>query len=421
MCSMQVPSTFNDTSPVQFYTSAAVLLLTALSLIVPSGYSLGALMLFVAGAALIIRGQLPILSKQDKWVIGALIAYAAISIAEVLWDNQGMSGLDKPIRFLLAIPALWWVLKYPPHMKAIWSGFALGGIAAGSWALWQKMLMDTARAGGYTHVIQFGNLSMLLGILCLAGMGWAFLQTQQKRWLLFLSVGAAMGVMGSLLSGSRGGWVGFPLILLILYRSYGQGWSSKWKLAAVLVILIGGLTTYTIPQLGVQHRIHQAFSDVSLYVSGESRSTSVGARFEMWKGASHLIIDKPLLGWGENGYWEGMATLAERGEVTPEILQFSHAHNEFIDAFAKRGLIGLAVLLMLYIVPMKLFGNYLKHANLEVRSLAVAGMLLPVAYVDFGLTQTFLGHNSGVMMYTFLLAVLWGTHSVHRRQLAVKK
>ena len=418
MRSTQVPSAPNGINPAQFYTSAAVFLLGSLALIVPSGYSLGALMLFMAGAALIFRGRLPLLSKQDKWIIAALIAYAAVSIAEVWWDNQGTSGLDKPIRFVLAIPALWWVLKYPPRLAAMWSGFALGGIAAGSWAIWQKLLMDTARAGGYTHVIQFGNLSMLLGILCLAGMGWASLQPQHKRWLLFLSIGAAMGVLGSLLSGSRGGWVGFPLILLILYRSYGQGWPIKWKAAAALTVLIGGLSVYAIPQIGVQHRVHQAFSDVSLYVSGESRSTSVGARFEMWKGASFLIAEKPLHGWGENGYKEGMAALAERDIVTPEILQFGHAHNEFIDAFAKRGLIGLAVLLLLYAIPMKLFGEYLRHANLEVRSVAVAGMLLPVAYVDFGLTQTFLGHNSGVMMYAFWLAVLWGIHSVHRRQLA---
>ncbi|HSP32123.1 MAG TPA: ligase, partial [Halomonas sp.] len=46
-------------------------------------------------------------------------------------------------------------------------------------------------------------------------------------------------------------------------------------------------------------------------------------------------------------------------------------------------------------------------ANLEVRALAVAGVLLPVAYIDFGLTQTLMEHNSGVMVYAFWLVVLW--------------
>ena len=38
-------------------------------------------------------------------------------------------------------------------------------------------------------------------------------------------------------------------------------------------------------------------------------------------------------------------------------------------------------------------------------------MLLPVTFMDFGLTQVFMEHNSGVMMYAFMLAVLWGIYS----------
>ncbi|MBR9905751.1 MAG: O-antigen ligase family protein, partial [Gammaproteobacteria bacterium] len=335
-------------------------------------------------------------------------------------SGDGTREFDRPSRFLLAVPALLLLIAYPPRLAALWGGLALGAIGAGGLALWQKLLLDTSRASGYTNVIQFGNLSMLLGILCLAGVGWAVLQPQRRRWIVLLCLGALMGIIGSLLSGSRGGWVGFPLMLLIFYRSYGKEWPLKWKAATVIAIVIAGTTVFAIPQAGVQGRVLEGVEDISSYVSGETENTSLGARFEMWKGASYLIADKPLLGWGENGYQEGMAALAERGIVSPVILQFDHAHNEFFNAFAKRGLIGLAVLLLLYLVPMKLFGEYLRHANLEVRSVALAGTLLPVAYVDFGLTQGFLSHNSGVMMYAFLLAVLWGVHSGHRRQFSYK-
>lgn len=72
------------------------------------------------------------------------------------------------------------------------------------------------------------------------------------------------------------------------------------------------------------------------------------------------------------------------------------------------GMIGLGVLLALYLVPMSLFGRELHAPDLQQRSLAIAGVLLSVAYIDFGLSQSFLTHNSGVMMFAFLLAVLWG-------------
>lgn len=137
----------------------------------------------------------------------------------------------------------------------------------------------------------------------------------------------------------------------------------------------------------------------------------------MWKGAYHLIVEKPFFGWGENGYQEGIQVLASNGVIDQIATHYSHAHNEFIDAFAKRGMVGLAVLLALYLVPMRLFARYITAANLELRSLAVAGVLLPVAFIDFGFSQAFLTHNSGVMMYAFLLAVLWGLYSRQRNKL----
>nr|WP_289073506.1 O-antigen ligase family protein [uncultured Halomonas sp.] len=392
-------------------TGVAVFLLTAVSLAIPSGYSIGAVILLFAGMGLILTRRVPVLSKQDGWVIAALVAYALVSMLEAWWDGQGSRGFDKPSRFILAIPALLWVLRYPPKLVYVWGGIALGAISAGTWGGWQKLVEGVGRAQGHTHVIQFGNLSMLLGVLCMAGLGWAVVQRHRGVWVALLLAGAAGGVMGSLFSGSRGGWVGFPIVLLVLYRAYGTQLSTSWKVAAMSAVLVGGLTVYAVPQMGVQARVHQAFSDVALYVSGENRSTSVGSRFEMWRGATLLIQEKPLMGWGSNGYADAMADFGEAGVISAEAARYGHAHNEFIDAFAKRGLLGLVALLALYLVPMRLFARHLQASHLTTRAVATAGVLLPVTFMDFGLTQVFMEHNSGVMMYAFMLAVLWGIYS----------
>lgn len=392
-------------------TSVAIFLLGALALVVPSGYSLGAVVLFFSGVSLLIMRRLPQLTTQDRWVIAALVVYAVVSLAEAWWDAQGSRGVDKPIRFILAVPALWWVLAYPPKLSFLWGGLAVGAISAGTWAGWQKLVEGVARAGGHTHVIQFGNLSMLLGVLCLAGLGWAVLQRQRNMWIAFMLLGAVGGILGSLFSGSRGGWVGFPIVLLVLYRAYGTVLSPKLKIAAVVAVLSAGIAVYAVPQLGVQSRVHQAFTDIDLYISGENRGTSVGSRFEMWRGAALLIQEKPLTGWGSNGYKQAMAQLGEQGVINKEASQYGHAHNEFVDAFAKRGLLGLLALLALYIIPMRLFGKQIAADDLPTRSIATAGVLLPVTYIDFGLSQVFLTHNSGVMMYAFLLATLWGIYA----------
>ncbi|MCE9662532.1 O-antigen ligase family protein [Halomonas sp. M5N1S17] len=394
---------------MRHYTSLAVFLLGAIALVVSSGYSLGAVMLLLGSVILLVKRPGLNLDRSDWLVIAALVAYASVGMAEAWWDGQGSRGIDKPLRFVLAIPAMLLIMAYPPRLAWMWSGIATGAVGAGIWAGWQKLVEEAWRAEGHTHVIQFGNLSMLLGVLCLAGLGWAVVQPRRNLWFALLLLGALGGILGSLFSGSRGGWIGFPIVLLVLYRGYGRQLPGRIKVAVLAVVVVGASSVYALPQTGVQSRVHEAFSDVERYISGESRTSSVGARFEMWKGAYHLILEKPVTGWGHLGYREGMDLLAEEGVIHPRVTIFGHAHNEFIDAFAKRGVIGLAVLLALYLVPMRFFARQMAARNLELRSLAVAGVLLPVAYIDFGLSQVFLAHNSGVMMFAFWLAVLWGS------------
>lgn len=403
---------------IRVYTSMAAFLLMAIALVVPSGYSLGAVMLLLGSVVLLgKRGELT-LRRADLAIMAVLTAYALVVIAEAWWDGQGSRGMDRPLRFLLAIPALLLVLAFPPRAAAIWAGLATGGILAGGWAGWQKLVEGVERAGGHTYVIQFGNISMLSAILCAAGLGWALVQPRAKLWVALLALGIAGGVLGSLFSGTRGGWVGIPVVLWVLYRGYGRDLPGKWKTLALVAVLVVGTMAYAIPQTGVQSRVGQAVNDIQRYASQENRTSSVGARFEMWKGAAHLIAEKPLLGWGENGYQEGMQRMADDDVIHPFITTFDHAHNEFIDATAKRGLLGLVVLLALYLVPMRLFARQLAAPDMQLRAFAVAGVLLPVAYFDFGLTQVFMAHNSGVMVYAFLLPVLWAGFRARERQLA---
>ncbi|WP_346796983.1 O-antigen ligase family protein [Halomonas sp. Bachu 37] len=392
------------------YTSIAVFLLGAIALIVPSGYSVGAALLLLGSFLLPFTRPGVSFNRQDLLVIGVLSAYALTGLLEAWLDGQGSRGADKPLRFLFAIPVLALILAYPPRLAWMWAGLATGGIVVGSWGAWQKLVMGIERAEGYTYVIQFGNISLLTGVLCLAGMGWATMQKRRSLWIMMLALGAVGGVLGSLFSGSRGGWIGLPVVLLVLYRAYGRELSYPLKLSALAAVLMAGLLVYAIPQMGVQQRVHQAFSDVELYVSGENRFSSVGARFEMWRGAAQLIVEKPVFGWGDNGYQRGMQALADNGVIHPEVTQFGHAHNEFINTMAKRGVVGLIALIALYLVPMRLFMRQLHAPHMVLRSVAVAGTLLPVTYIDFGLSQAFLDHNSGVMIYAFWLAVLWGSY-----------
>lgn len=391
------------------YTSVAVFLLGAIALVVESGYSGGAALLFLGGIYSLFKRPVLALSREDKLVLGVLVAFGLVQIFDLLIHEGGTRHLDKPLRFILATLIFTVMRKYPPRLSWLWAGLAVGGILTATWAGYQKLFLQAERALGYTHVIQFGNIAMLTGLFCLAGLGWAGAQPQRRIWLPLLVAGAVGGILGSLFSGSRGGWVGLPLVLLVLYRAYSEYFSRRMRIMAPTLVVVAVVFVYNVPQLGVQERVHAAFNDISLYKQGNP-DTSLGARFEMWRAASQLALSKPLLGWGEVNYDAALRSLVERGKAHEIVTNFGHPHNEFLNAAAKRGLLGVLALLALYLVPLRQFAGGLRSPNLTQRSLATAGTLLSVAYVDFGLSQAFFSHNSGVMVYSVWLIVLWGCY-----------
>ena len=387
----------------------------ALVLIVNSGYTIGPWLLLLASVSLIWRRPVLNLTTEDKWLMAVIAGYSLLFIAQLLWEGNRARTFDRPSRFLFAVPVLLFIYAYPPKLAWLWGGIITGATLTGCLAIWQKFVQGMERAEGHTAVIQFGNISMLFGLFCLAGIGWALVQPHAKRWISLLVLGAILGAAGSLLSGSRGGWIGLPFVFLVLYRAYGSLLSVKLRSAIIALLLALVTLVYLVPQTGVQARVKQGFHDVELYRSGENKATSLGARFDMWQGALMLIAEKPLTGWGWQGYSEGMQALVDKGEV----IQFAadnHAHNEYLDNFARRGIFGLLSLLALYLVPLRLFARRLATPNLELRALATAGAILPVAFMDFGLSQVFFGHSSGVTVYAFWLAVLWGTLRAYERQ-----
>ena len=398
-----------DQSDSALYTSVAVFLLGSIALVVQTGYSGGAALLFLGGVYSLFSSRKLELSRDDLLILGVLVVFGLVQILDLLLHQAGSRYLDKPLRFILAIVAFSLVRKYPPRLEWLWAGLALGGILTAIWSLYQKLLLQADRALGHTHVIQFGNIAMLTGLFCLAGLGWAKEHRQRHLWVPLLLAGAMGGVLGSLLSGSRGGWVGLPLVLLVLYRAYSEFFSRRLKVLLPILLVAGAIGIYHVPQLGVQQRVHAAFNDISLYRAGNS-DTSLGARFEMWRGASLLVMQKPLLGWGEVNYEPAMRKLVAQDKADEIVKEFGHPHNEVLNAAAKRGLPGLLSLLALYLVPLRLFARGLRSPDMTQRALATAGTLLPVAYIDFGLSQAFFSHNSGVMIYAFWLVVFWGCY-----------
>ncbi len=172
---------------------------------------------------------------------------------------------------------------------------------------------------------------------------------------------------------------------------------------ALLVVL----AAVSFQGLGLERRLQATVSEAHGYFTSGSAHNSVGGRLEMWRTGLLISLEKPVLGWGSEGYRQRKAELVAAGLADPYVMDHSHAHNEYIDAVVKRGALGLAALLALYLVPLRFFSRAMRRSRHDpVRPYALAGVLLIACYVTFGLTQAFLTHNNGAMTLALLVSAL---------------
>ncbi|GGX80229.1 hypothetical protein GCM10007160_04660 [Litchfieldella qijiaojingensis] len=394
----------------------------ALLIVVPWGYAV--IPLVAAGVVLAgwlcgsgVGDRLRRLDAEDGWWCLALLGYGGLWLWDVWrtghWPvGEGSQGVALPLWPILAALLLVWLRCFRPSPYLWWLGIGCGALAAGGIALFERLVLGVHRASNDMNAIPFGNLSLLLGVISLMAALWLSSRSLAGRWgwLRLAFVAALAGILASLLSGTRGGWVAAPLLLLLVWRGYRDVvnaallWRWRWALSSAVLLLA---FVVVLPQSGVSHRVAEAFSDVHDYWSEENRSTSIGLRFEMWRGGWQLFLQRPLAGWGEGGVQEARDALVAKGILHPDVSQYDQLHSDIIDTAARRGILGLATLAMLYGVPLVLFARRLSQASAGERALAVAGLMIPIAFIDFGLTQSMLRDVRGLSGYLGLCIGCW--------------
>ncbi|MDO4795722.1 MAG: O-antigen ligase family protein [Brachymonas sp.] len=423
------PVWFKDTQrlPAQFWGNLALFLLPAMATTVPSGSSYSAALLVLVGSVAFFKAspQERKLPADARWLFLSFLPLAACWLLDDL--SSGLSvgrSAEKPIRMLLTLPALCYLAHRPPAHIWLWLGASVGSMIACTEAVYQFFFLQMARAQGAMFSIHFGDLVLMLGLMSLCA--W-HVPVRQNRWVFraWLLMGCMAGMLASILSGTRGAWLGLGVILAIYgaYLLFGRHFKRLALLAAASACLLG--VALSVPSLKVEDRVQAAYSDMQAFAANSAANTSVGARLQMWQHAWQLYRARPLLGWQRHGYLEQQRIGIARQELDPLMAQLDHPHNEWLNLAAKDGTVGLLALLLAYAVPFGVFLRLFRQArqpyHASLRAVAAAGMLLPVAYFGFGLTEAFLPHSSVITVYCYLLCLLWGAaHGLQKRALLAR-
>ena len=387
-------------NPWSMLVQVAAFLFGALPLAIPSGYSYGPALLLLGGLYFIYcQRRFLSLPVEFKWVAISLILFFAVMLLSVLVDGGRLSELDRPSRALMAAAMLPLLAVYSVNIAVLLSAYAVGAFIALGVAGHDKFVLGYERAFGDMMPIQCGNIAMAMGLFCLCGVFWA---QQKKKWAFscLMMLGSFSGMAASFLSGSRGGWVLLPVVILTILMMFKERLGKKGFFSFIAIMLLcGGLVAQ--PQSGVEARVELAQSDINQYLDKTNLNTSLGIRFQLWRSAWLSFIEKPLFGWGNHGLQQYKSEQLKNGDITPFIYEFkSHAHNQFLDEMAKRGVIGLSALLAIFMVPIYLVRRNMPDKDNSDSYCGVALVIVTVfSTVDYCLSQAYLSHNSGITFF----------------------
>lgn len=247
----------------------AVVTAVATALVVDRVDSVALLVLAIVGMYAGLRyGFGRSLAPAEKWLVAIGAIYFGIALAAYLCGtetNLGFRVLGRYLRLLLLIPAYVALRRYTPPRWLVWSALVVGAVVAAGSALVQYVTSGgVERAAGDSLAITFGDLALLTGFLA------AVMVPQVAgpvRWWLRGAgiIGLAGGLIASVLSGTRGGWLAIPLLAALLIAAVTRGLSHRWRFGAFAAAVAIAAAVIAVPATGVQARIDEAIAGWHAY------------------------------------------------------------------------------------------------------------------------------------------------------------
>lgn len=357
--------------------------------------------------------ELQRMSKEECLLYTALFLYFLSFLLSFFIHAERFYLLEQPAKFMFFSLIIFLLARISFRIEFFWAMIALASISNAFYALGVGRVNFEGRLTTdiFEHPLYYGNVSLLFAFVSLAGTIWAQgLQAKAKWiWSVILITGFISGLMISVLSGTRGGWVAIPFALFFVLYHFAKLYKKQCLLYSGTVAFVLLMTLFILFfDTPFQQRIWLTINSLQSYFLEDNPNTSIGLRFEMWQVGWRLFIENPLFGFGEVNYVPELQRLINEGIVTSELIHYKHLHNQYIQALAFHGVIGFVALILVMGVLLRFFSKRLFAGNLEVKSLAVAGAVSVFLYLDFFLSITMLHLNQSTMPFLILVALMVG-------------
>ncbi len=278
----------------------------------------------------------------EGWV-KPVVLFMLLPVAGLLWGPDIAAGADfvKKGRYWLYAFVIASIAP-KAQRKAMLGAFLAGLSLNAGYSLLQAggvLPMTSGMATGFLHRGHIAySLLLVFGMLLLSfyfkGSG-----SKGARMSQVLLIGVYFASLASV--PGRIGYLAFVFLSpWILYNILGK----RLLLVSAGVVILG-VVLFSSPV--VRQRTGLAAGDIKAYEAGD-KTTSLGLRFYMGKGAIKVFLENPILGTGTGGYKSAMQKYREPG--LPDV---DHPHNSFLYMAVSFGLIGLMSLSWLFYAFLK--------------------------------------------------------------------
>jgi O-antigen ligase len=412
-----------------FYSQAAAvlaLLVPALALISADGgpilIYLSALLAFAAIAHNAVRHCEPAdWGSLRPMALALLFPLVAMLVTCTYTGAWSSSEIEKWLRFALALPVYWLLLRAPRRwlQQVQWSLLfsAFAGVAMLVFIMKDPALGRGAVSefGGKYNAVAFADLTLFFGMASLLATQWTLTRWPRVETCVKV-LAAVLSVYATWESQTRSSWMLLPvfgLVVLLAQRHWRVAVKCYFVLALVAVLAVGAAVLWS----SHSSRMQEVSSEVEAYVDHGNRDTSVGIRMQLWHASWLMFLDRPVLGGGMRNFRANLAQLRDRGIVTPLVASdYGEPHNDLIAAMAGYGAVGLLGMLCLYLVPAVVFYRRLRSSDNVVRVAAQIGLLFCLGYCIFSLTEMMFRNMRSVPIYAVTMVLLMALSSPRPRQ-----
>lgn len=350
----------------------------------------------------------------EKLMLIVLIApIFSVTIGSMLRGKTVASDYDSASRFFIAVAIFLYALRKRYNFANFLQYSApasliitfLHQILFPQPYLWGADRMATY----FADPLVFGYTSLTLGLISLTSIH--LLKKDTKPVVAFKLFGAMIGLYLSTMSGSRTGWLAFPVIvaLLLYLKIKANGKNIRLLLVSITIamtIVIGLFIT----SKTISDRIHIAVQEISNYSwIGIAPETSVGMRITFLRIATDLLVTHPLMGYGDiklSGATLPSHIYTYASPPSVAMALNSGFHNEMVTNAIRNGVVALLAAFMLFAAPLYIFIKKQRSSCLIQRGNASLGLVFTLCIFISSLSTEVFDLKYTASFYALMISLL---------------